>query len=236
MSCGDVVFMDEDEDMVQTVRVVGAALVAVDRKRPRRCRAARVMLGDALRYASSRLRTPPAPCSTYRVCIEAAKDLQEGEEVCVCGRAAFAGPNGYAFVEEVKALPLQGQHGAEVLRSQLAQVRRCPLCASLDLDRLSEIGEDALQKGSLKVVERSFVLDDGTASIRCEWRCCGCASRDYPGESASMDGRLAVVRGSVGSDYRGFTFINVASVRLASEEEAPLWTLLTPRVADGWDG
>ena len=51
-----------------------------------------------------------------------------------------------------------------------------------------------------------------------------------------MDGRLVVVRGAVGSDYRGFTFINVASVRLASEEEAPLWTLMTPRVADGWDG
>ena len=67
-------------------------------------------------------------------------------------------------------------------------------------------------------------------------RCCGGAARDYPGESASMDGRLAVVRGSVGSDYRGFTFIHVASLRLASEEEAPLWTLLTPRVADGWDG
>ena len=236
VSCGDVVFMDEDEDMVQTVRVVGAALVAVDRKRPRRCRAARVMTGDALRYASSRLRTPPAPCSTYRVCVEAAKDLREGAEVCVCGRAAFSGPNGYAFVEEVKALPLQGQHGAEMLRGQLAQVRRCPLCASLDLDRLETIGADAQQKGSLKVVERSFVLDDGTASMRCEWRCCGCAARDYPGESASMDGRLAVVRGSIGSDYRGFTFINVASVRLASEEEAPLWTLLTPRVADGWDG
>ena len=192
-------------------------------------------MGDALRYASSRLRTPPAPCSTYRVCVEAAKDLQEGEEVCVCGRAAFAGPNGYAFVEEVKALPLQGQHGAEVLRSQLAQVRRCPLCASLDLDRLSEIGEDALQKGSLKVVERSFVLDDGTASMRCEWRCCGCAARDYPGESSSLDGRLGVVRGSVASDYRGFTFINVASVRLAQEEELPLWTLMTPSM-DGWDG
>ena len=218
------------------MRVVGAALVAVDRKRPRRCRAARVMLGDALQYASSRLRAPPAPCSTYRVCVEAARDLQEGAEVCVCGRAAFAGPNGYAFVEEVKALPLQGQHGAEVLRSQLAQVRRCPLCASLDLDRLETIGADARKDGSLKVVERSFVLDDGTASIRCEWRCCGCAARDYPGESASMDGQLAVVRGCVSSDYRGFTFINVASLRLASEEEAPLWTLMTPRVADGWDG
>jgi len=230
------VFVEEDEDMVQTVRVVGAALVAVDRRRPPRCRAARVMLGDALQYASSRLRRPPAPCSTYRVCVEAAKDLREGEEVCVCGRAAFSGPNGYAFVEEVKALPLQGQHGAEVLRSQLAQVRRCPLCASLDLGRLETIGADAQQKGSLRVVERSFVLDDGTASIRCEWRCCGCANRDYPGESASMAGRLVVVRGSLGSDYRGFTFINVASVRLASEEEAPLWTLLTPRVADGWDG
>ena len=105
-----------------------------------------------------------------------------------------------------------------------------------DLDRLEAIGVDARKEGSLKVVERSFVLDDGTASIRCEWRCCGCASRDYPGESGQMDGRLAVVRGSVGSDYRGFTFIHVASLRLASEEEAPLWTLLTPRVADGWDG
>ena len=51
-----------------------------------------------------------------------------------------------------------------------------------------------------------------------------------------MDGRLVVVRGAVGSDYRGFTFINVASVRLAEEAEAPLWTLMTPRVADGWDG
>ena len=236
VSCGDVVFMDEDEDMVPTVRVVGAALVAVDRKRPPRCRAARVMTGDALRYASSRLRTPPAPCSTYRVCIEAAKDLQEGEEVCVCGRTAFAGPNGYAFVEEVKALPLQGQHGAEVLRSQLAQVRRCPLCASIDLGRLETIGADASKEGSLRVVERSFVLDDGTASMRCEWWCCGCAARDWPGESSRIDGKLAVVRGSVGSDYRGFTFINVASLRLASEEEAPLWTLMTPRVADGWDG
>ncbi len=136
----------------------------------------------------------------------------------------------------MKALPLQGQHGAEVLRSQLAQVRRCPLCASLDLDRLSEIAEGARKDGSLKVVERSFVLDDGTASIRCEWRCCGCANRDWPGESARMAGRLAVVRGSLGSDYRGFTLINVASVRLASEAEAPLWTLMTPRVADGWDG
>jgi len=236
VSCGDVVFVEEEEDMVQTVRVVGAALVAVERRRPQRCRAARVMTGDALKYTSRRLRAPPAPCSTYRVCVEAARDLTEGEEVCVCGRAAFSGPNGYAFVEEVKALPLQGQHGAEVLRSQLAQVRRCPLCASLDLDRLKTIGADARKDGSLKVVERSFVLDDGTASIRCEWRCCGCASRDYPGESSSMDGRLAVVRGSVGSDYRGFTFINVASVRLASEGEAPLWTLMTPRVADGWDG
>ena len=236
VSCGDVVFIEEEDDVVETVRVVGAALVAVSRVRPRRCRAARVSVGDALQYASSRLRRPPAPCSTYRVCVEAAKDLQEGAEVCVCGRAAFAGPNGYAFVEEVKALPLQGQHGAEVLRSQLAQVRRCPLCASLDLGRLETIGADAQQKGSLKVVERSFVLDDGTASIRCEWRCCGCAHRDYPGESSSMDGKLAVVRGAVGSDYRGFTFINVASVRLASEEEAPLWTLMTPRVADGWDG
>jgi len=236
VSCGDVVFMDEDEDRVQTVRVVGAALVAVDRKRPRRCRAARVMLGDALQYASSRLRAPPAPCSTYRVCVEAAKNLTEGEEVCVCGRAALSGPNGYAFVEEMKALPLQGQHGAEILRGQLAQVRRCPLCACLDLDRLETIGQDALKEGSLKVVERSFVLDDGTASMRCEWRCCGCAARDWPGESSSMDGRLAVVRGAVGSDYRGFTFINVASVRLASEEEAPLWTLTTPRFSDGWDG
>ena len=236
VSCGDVVFMDEDEDMVPTVRVVGAALVAVERRRPPRCRAARVMTGDALRYASSRLRSPPAPCSTYRVCVEAAKDLREGAEVCVCGRAAFAGPNGYAFVEEMKALPLQGQHGAEVLRSQLAQVRRCPLCASLDLDRLATIGTAAQQKGSLKVVERSFVLDDGTASIRCEWRCCGCAARDWPGEASSMDGRLVVVRGSIAQDYRGFTFINVASLRLASEEEAPLWTLMTPRVADGRDG
>ena len=91
VSCGDVVFMDDEDDVVETVRVVGAALVAVDRVRPRRCRAARVCEGDALRYASSRLRAPPAPCSTYRVTIEAAKDLQEGEEVCVCGRAAFAG-------------------------------------------------------------------------------------------------------------------------------------------------
>ena len=123
-----------------------------------------------------------------------------------------------------------------MLRSQLAQVRRCPLCASLDLDRLEKIGEDARKEGSLRVVERSFVLDDGTASIRCEWRCCGCAARDWPGESSSMDGRLAVVRGSVGSDYRGFTFIHVASLRRAQEEEAPLWTLMTPRVADGWDG
>ena len=193
-------------------------------------------MGDALRYASSRLRAPPAPCSTYRVTIEAAKDLQEGEEVCVCGRAAFAGPNGYAFTEEVKALPLQGQHGAEVLRSQLAQVRRCPLCVSMDLDRLEAIGADAQQKGSLKVVERSFVLDDGTASMRCEWRCCGCAHRDYPGESGQMDGRPAAVRGSVGRDYRGFTTIIVESIRRAREEELPLWTLLTPRVADGWDG
>ena len=72
--------------------------------------------------------------------------------------------------------------------------------------------------------------------MRCEWRCCGCATRDWPGESSSMDGRLVVVRGSVGSDYRGFTFIHVASLRLADEEELPLWTLLTPRVADGWDG
>ena len=113
VACGDVVFIEEEDDTVQTVRVVGAALVAVDRVRPRRCRAARVCEGDALQYASSRLRAPPAPCSTYRVTIEAAKDLQEGEEVCVCGRAAFSGPNGYAFTEEVKALPLQGQHGAE---------------------------------------------------------------------------------------------------------------------------
>ena len=109
--CEDVVFIEEEEDMVQTVRVVGAALVAVDRTRPRRCRAARVMMGDALQYASSRLRTPPAPCSTYRVTIEAAKDLQEGAEVCVCGRAAFSGNNApAAFLEEVKVLPLQGQH------------------------------------------------------------------------------------------------------------------------------
>jgi len=236
VSCGDVAFVDEEDDMVPTVRVVGAALVAVDRRRPPRCRAARVMTGDALQYASSRLRAPPAPCSTYRVCVEAAKDLQEGEEVCMCGRTAFSGPNGYAFVEEMKALPLQGQHGAEVLRSQLAQVRRCPLCASLDLERLEEIGKDARKEGSLRVVERSFVLDDGTATIRCEWRCCGCAARDWPGESARMDGKLVVVRGAVGSDYRGFTFINVASVRLAREEELPLWTLLTPRVADGWGG
>ena len=236
VSCEDVVFIEKEDDMVQTVRVVGAALVAVDRRRPPRCRAARVMTGDALRYASSRLRSPPAPCSTYRVCLEAAKDLQEGEEVCVCGRAAFSGPNGYAFVEEVKALPLQGQHGAEVLRSQLAQVRRCPLCTCIDLGRLATIGADARKDGSLRVVERSFVLDDGTASIRCEWRCCGCANRDYPGEASSMDGKLVVVRGSIGSDYRGFTFINVASVRLASEEEAPLWTLMTPRFSDGWDG
>jgi hypothetical protein len=231
VACEDVIFIEEEDDVVQTVRVVGAALVAVDRKRPPRCRAARVSLGDALRYASSRLRTPPAPCSTYRVCVEAALNLEEGEEVCVCGRV-------FCIKDEkgVKALPLQGQHGAEMLRGQLAQVRRCPLCASIDLGRLSEISEDAQQKGSLRVVERSFVLDDGTASMRCEWRCCGCAARDWPGESARMDGQLAVVRGSVSSDYRGFTFIHVASLRLADEEELPLWTLLTPRVADGWDG
>ena len=45
------------------------------------------MMGDALRYASSKVAQPPAPCSTYRVCIEAAAELgKEGEEVCVCGR------------------------------------------------------------------------------------------------------------------------------------------------------
>ena len=136
----------------------------------------------------------------------------------------------------MKALPLQGQHGAETLRSQLAQVRRCPLCVSMDLDRLEAIGADAQQKGSLKVVERSFVLDDGTASMRCEWRCCGCAARDSPGESGQMDGRPAAVRGSVGRDYRGFTTIAVESIRRAREAELPLWSLLTPRGADGWDG
>ena len=38
VSCGDVAFMDEEEDVVETVRVVGAALVAVSRvrRRPRR--------------------------------------------------------------------------------------------------------------------------------------------------------------------------------------------------------
>ena len=39
-SCGDVAFIDEEDDVVETVRVVGAALVAVSRVRPRRCRAA----------------------------------------------------------------------------------------------------------------------------------------------------------------------------------------------------
>ena len=146
------VFMDDEDDVVETVRVVGAALVAVSRVRPRRCRAARVCEGDALQYASSRLRAPPAPCSTYRVCIEAATDLQEGEEVCVCGRAAFAGPNGYAFTEEVKALPLQGQHGAEILRGQLAQVRRCPLCVSMDGPSRGQAGRC---RRFFEVVERS---------------------------------------------------------------------------------
>ena len=48
-----------------------------------------------------------------------------------------------------------------------------------------------------------------------------------------MDGRLAVVRGSVGSDYRGFTFIRVASLRLASRRRSASVDAADARVADG---
>jgi hypothetical protein len=45
-----------------------------------------------------------------------------------------------------------------------------------------------------------------------------------------MDGRLAVVRGCTARHYKDFAMISVASVRLAGDEEAPLWTLMTPRL------
>ena len=98
----------------------------------------------------------------------------------------------------------------------------------MDLDRLEAIGADAQQKGSLKVVERSFVLDDGTASMRCEWRCCGCAARDYPGESRRWTGARPPSAAPWDATTGASRSIHVASLRRAREEELPLWTLLTP--------
>ena len=226
----DVVFVEDADIRVSTSRVVGARLVAVERTRPRRCRAARVALGDVLLYASRRLRTPPMPCSTYRVAVEDAKRLDEGAEVVLWGRVCIEGVQ--HCTEELRDLPLRGQHGAETLRGHLAQVRRCPLCASVDAAHLFKIGADAREAGALKVMERCFVVDDGTASIRCEWACCGCAARAEPaGEARTvMDGQCAVVRGCMTSHYKGFAMVSVASVRLAGDEEAPLWTLMTPRL------
>ena len=102
-----------------------------------------------------------------------------------------------------------------------------PLCASIDLDRLEAIGADARtgrffeSRGAVLRLGRRDGFDEMRVAVL---RVCGVAtiraSRGWMGAWSSS-------AAPVGSDYRGFTFIHVASLRRAREEELPLWTLLT---------